>query len=81
VASQISSRSHWRLISLALLLPNPFEFGSPQQNNARIFRGHFQTQRRTASPSSPLAWGDPAHVEKLLGQAFELKFEPGISDA
>ena len=32
-------------------------------------------------PSSPLAWGDPAHVEKLLGNAFELKFEEGISDA
>ena len=33
------------------------------------------------APSSPLAWGDPAHVEKLLGEDFELKFEPGISDA
>lgn len=32
-------------------------------------------------PSSPLAWGDPAHVEKLLGNAFDLKFEPGISNA
>jgi ubiquinone/menaquinone biosynthesis C-methylase UbiE len=32
-------------------------------------------------PSSPLAWGDPAHVEKLLGKAFELKFEQGVSNA
>jgi SAM-dependent methyltransferase len=32
-------------------------------------------------PSSPLAWGDPAHVEKLLGKDFELKFEHGISNA
>jgi SAM-dependent methyltransferase len=32
-------------------------------------------------PSSPLAWGDPAHVEKLLGKAFELSFEPGVSNA
>ncbi len=31
--------------------------------------------------SSPLAWGDPAHVEKLLGHAFELKFEKGVSNA
>jgi SAM-dependent methyltransferase len=32
-------------------------------------------------PSSPLAWGDPAHVETLLGRNFELQFEQGISDA
>jgi ubiquinone/menaquinone biosynthesis C-methylase UbiE len=32
-------------------------------------------------PSSPLAWGDPAHVEKLLGNSFELKFEKGVSNA
>jgi SAM-dependent methyltransferase len=32
-------------------------------------------------PSSPLAWGDPAHVERLLGKAFDLKFEHGVSNA
>ena len=32
-------------------------------------------------PSSPLAWGDPAQVEKLLGKAFDLKFEHGVSNA
>jgi len=32
-------------------------------------------------PSSSLTWGDPAHVEKLLGKEFELKFERGISNA
>ena len=32
-------------------------------------------------PSSPLAWGDPAHVERLLGKAFDLKFESGVSNA
>lgn len=32
-------------------------------------------------PSSPLAWGDPAHVEKMLGKAFDLRFEQGISNA
>lgn len=30
---------------------------------------------------SPLVWGDPAHVEKLLGDAFELTFEPGVNNA
>ena len=30
---------------------------------------------------SPLAWGDPAHVEALLGEAFELAFEPGVNNA
>ncbi|HSB58337.1 MAG TPA: class I SAM-dependent methyltransferase, partial [Methyloceanibacter sp.] len=32
-------------------------------------------------PSSPLAWGDPAHVETLLGKDFELNLEQGISHA
>jgi len=31
--------------------------------------------------SSPLAWGDPSHVEKLLGNAFDLRFEHGVSNA
>jgi SAM-dependent methyltransferase len=31
--------------------------------------------------SSPLAWGDPAHVERLLGRDFALKFETGVSNA
>jgi SAM-dependent methyltransferase len=30
---------------------------------------------------SPLAWGDPEHVEKLLGGDFELTFEPGVNHA
>ena len=32
-------------------------------------------------PSSPLAWGNPAYVETLLGKAFDLKFEQGTSNA
>ena len=32
-------------------------------------------------PASPLAWGDPAHVKALLGGAFELTFEDGVSHA
>ena len=41
------------------------------------------SQYRDAPPSrsSPLAWGDPKHVEKLLGNAFDLKFEHRVSDA
>lgn len=31
--------------------------------------------------ASPLAWGDPAQVEKLLGEAFQLSFESGINNA
>lgn len=31
--------------------------------------------------ASPLAWGDPAHVQALLGDAFELRFETGVSHA
>jgi SAM-dependent methyltransferase len=32
-------------------------------------------------PSSPLAWGDPAHVETLLGRDFDLTFEHGVNNA
>jgi SAM-dependent methyltransferase len=32
-------------------------------------------------PASPLAWGDPRHVEELLGRDFELRFEPGTNNA
>lgn len=32
-------------------------------------------------PASPLLWGDQAHVEKLLGKAFSLSFEHGVSHA
>jgi SAM-dependent methyltransferase len=30
---------------------------------------------------SPLAWGDPEHVSALLGEDFELTFEPGVNHA
>lgn len=30
---------------------------------------------------SPLAWGNPDYVRRLLGHAFELVFEPGINNA
>jgi hypothetical protein len=35
----------------------------------------------TPPPSSPLTWGDPTHVEKLLGRTFDLRFEHGASNA
>src|SRR5215468_9688572 len=31
--------------------------------------------------TSPLAWGDPDHVRRLLGRDFDLKFEAGVSHA
>lgn len=31
--------------------------------------------------ASPLAWGDPAHAERLLGRDWELSFEPAVSHA
>lgn len=39
--------------------------------------------RHSDAPSlvSPLAWGDPAHVEGLLGHDFVLTCEPGINNA
>jgi hypothetical protein len=30
-------------------------------------------------PSNPFAWGDEQHVRDLLGDAFELEFEEGVS--
>src|SRR5262249_12631447 len=30
---------------------------------------------------SPLAWGEPRHVQSLLGRDFELTFEPGVNHA
>jgi len=40
-----------------------------------------RSARGTGSPRRhPLAWGDPSHVEKLLGKAFDLKFESGVND-
>jgi len=48
---------------------------------AEFFRVIAQHSDAPPPPSSPLSWGDPAHVEKLLGKDFELKFEHGISNA
>ena len=54
---------------------------TPEGAVAKFFSVIAQHSDAPPPPSSPLAWGDPAHVEKLLGKAFELKFEQGISNA
>jgi SAM-dependent methyltransferase len=48
---------------------------------AQFFRIIAQHSGAAPPPSSPLAWGDPGHVEKLLGKTFDLKFEQGVSNA
>ena len=48
---------------------------------AEFFRVIAQHSGAPPPPSPPLAWGDPAHVETLLGRSFELKFEQGINNA
>jgi SAM-dependent methyltransferase len=54
---------------------------APEGAVAEFFGVIAQHSDAPTPPSSPLAWGDPAHVEKLLGNAFELKFEQGTSNA
>jgi SAM-dependent methyltransferase len=48
---------------------------------AEFFRVISQHSDATPAPASPLVWGDPVHVERLLGEAFDLTFEPGVSNA
>jgi SAM-dependent methyltransferase len=48
---------------------------------AEFFRILAQYSGVPPPPSSPLAWGDPAHLEKLLGKDFDLTFEHGVSNA
>ena len=54
---------------------------APDGSVAEFFGVIAQHSDTPSSPSSPLTWGDLTHVEKLLGDAFELKFEQGISNA
>ena len=54
---------------------------APEGAVAEFFGILTSTQRRTASPFIPLARGDPTQVEKLLGNAFDLKFEHSVSNA
>jgi SAM-dependent methyltransferase len=37
--------------------------------------------RMPPPPASPLLWGDPDHVRRLLGGDFDLRFENGVSHA
>jgi ubiquinone/menaquinone biosynthesis C-methylase UbiE len=54
---------------------------APQGAVAEFFEVIARHSDAPPPPSSPLAWGDRTYVEKLLGNAFELKFEQGISNA
>ncbi|HKA65759.1 MAG TPA: methyltransferase domain-containing protein [Methyloceanibacter sp.] len=54
---------------------------SPEGAAAEFFKVLAQHSDAPPPTSSPLAWGDPAHVERLLGKAFDLKFEQGVSNA
>lgn len=40
-----------------------------------------EARPKGSAPASPLAWGDPSVVERLLGRDFELTFETGVSQA
>ena len=59
----------------------PLATWAPEGAVAEFFRIIAQHSDAPPPPSSPLAWGDPVRVEQLLGKAFELKFEKGISNA
>jgi ubiquinone/menaquinone biosynthesis C-methylase UbiE len=54
---------------------------APQGAVAEFFEVIARHSDAPPPPSSPLAWGEKAYVDKLLGNAFALKFEQGISNA
>ena len=54
---------------------------APVGSVAEFFRVIGKHGNAPPPPVSPLAWGDPAHVESLLGGAFELTFEHGVNHA
>nr|MBO2514920.1 hypothetical protein [Gammaproteobacteria bacterium]PZN75126.1 MAG: hypothetical protein DIU56_16895 [Pseudomonadota bacterium] len=54
---------------------------TPDGAIARFF-ALLASHRREPSPAaSPLLWGDPDYVERLLGREFALRFEHGVSNA
>jgi len=52
---------------------------TPDGAVARFFALVGAHSKAAAPPASPLLWGDPNHVRKLLGQDFTLAFEQGVS--
>jgi SAM-dependent methyltransferase len=54
---------------------------APDGAVAEFFRIMARHSGLPPAPSSPLAWGEPARVERLLGERFHLTFEPGVSSA
>lgn len=53
---------------------------TPDGAVARFFAMIGQHSQAPPPVASPLLWGDPKHVERLLGGAFDLAFESGVSD-
>jgi SAM-dependent methyltransferase len=54
---------------------------APQGAVADLFTVISKYSSAPPPPASPLAWGDPAQAEALLGRDFDLQFEPGINHA
>lgn len=54
---------------------------APEGAVAEFFRVIAQHSGAPSPPSSPLDWGDPGHIQTLLGKDFDLKFERGINNA
>src|SRR5690606_6432134 len=54
---------------------------TPDGAIARFFALLASHGHAPAPSASPLLWGDPEYVERLLGREFSLRFEHGISNA
>lgn len=54
---------------------------APQGAVADLFAVLSKYSSAPPPPASPLAWGDPAQAEALLGRDFDLQFETGINHA
>lgn len=53
---------------------------TPDGGVARFFAVLGAHSKAPAPPVSPLLWGDPDHLQQLLGRDFELIFERGVSN-
>ena len=60
-------------IALATWAPDGAVFGMFQVMRA------FMPAAPDPAPPSPFAWGEPARIRELLGEAFDLRFEQGTS--
>lgn len=53
---------------------------TPDGSVARFFAVLGAYRKAPPPPASPLLWGDPNHLDTLLGRDFSLVFEPGVSN-